>query len=938
MGKTFFLDLIIEKLVCQTPKIPRGLKKVYLKFSEKNLIELTQKKMNELVEVDINLVELFSTFRIDKIVDIFKYLLFEIKTVFFGSKINQVTNIIMSFLLLLKPFTYQYQILSVLPQEYYFLLETDNPWIFGVNELFFNSFFENNKLNVENRVMLIVDIDKGNYFLNYAGGQVKGKDNNFPPIPKHLREKLDKRTEEYRRNKKKEETNEGYQEIFYRFMINLLKDYPKFLRKDYNGKSKNVLDMFDREGFLNMQNSNEKEFYLKIIKSQMFEELIVKRMRPKDQRDKIQALFFEEKLNVKQAQKKLIGGSKILTQNVLLPSKEYDYKEPKEIIDLSENGLFSKLDENTIKFFYLKKINIKECLPRGFYVREGGIKGQLLFEYYIFPALLSDKLFKFNCKNYVPPTNIYLKKIEDINNTIIHNGLIKFDDIKQNELLDDIYISYLILFSLTFWYNDKEEKEYRFCNMMQVLDKIEYHDLEVIELLFNTLVNLGEEDFAILLHTQYLNLHLNPTSKIFSIISQILKKKQNIYTQSKIEPRKSKKSSINYGNRSMVYIKKKNFDTQNFRTRTIKLPGIDDDILGEQILFDAYGICLDCKGIVNIEKICTDLNEKDINKDNRIRGNCKCNSFCLQKINFRIGTELFNKTISLNNFSSIEQGIILYSPTTLKKKLLDISNLYYDTHFDVENFRINYPNEFWNTIWYFELKGIDISFMLPYLKPNKLKILNTSNKMSKFLEFKTFDQTKDNAEKIPVFCYQNQNNIIDKVKNEKKTEKNYIQFNKDILFIQHAYQLSIMNIIGMVMYKSPDEYNGNIGYNQKLLLVTEKENNNKNDDDIEEKKSISKKKKSNLNLFNMNSVELDLSALTNSISTPIIESNEEYNNLWDGNIKIDETININKEYKNNSSKAHVSNVELFETIKDEDINYNIIYDYKEDDGSYDNEF
>ena len=222
--------------------------------------------------------------------------------------------------------------------------------------------------------------------------------------------------------------------------------------------------------------------------------------------------------------------------------------------------------------------------------------------------------------------------------------------------------------------------------------------------------------------------------------------------------------------------------------------------------------------------------------------------------------------------------------------------------------------------------------MLPYLKPNKLKILNTSNKMSKFLEFKTFDQTKDNAEKIPVFCYQNQNNIIDKVKNEKKTENNYIKFNKDILFIQHVYQLSIMNIIGMFMYKSPDEYTGNIGFNQKLLLVTEKENNN---NDIEEKKSNSKQLKSNLNLINLNSVELDLTSFNNSINTTIIESNEEYNNLWDGNINIDETININKENKNNSSKVHE---EIFETIKDEDINYNIIYDYKEDDGSYDSEY
>ena len=38
MSKNYFLDLVIEKLVSQTPKIPRGLKKVYLKFSEKNLI------------------------------------------------------------------------------------------------------------------------------------------------------------------------------------------------------------------------------------------------------------------------------------------------------------------------------------------------------------------------------------------------------------------------------------------------------------------------------------------------------------------------------------------------------------------------------------------------------------------------------------------------------------------------------------------------------------------------------------------------------------------------------------------------------------------------------------------------------------------------------------------------------------------------------------
>ena len=110
---------------------------------------------------------------------------------------------------------------------------------------------------------------------------------------------MDKRTEEYRKKNRKEESNEGYQKIFYQFMINLLKDYPKFLKKGFSGNSKKVADMIDKEAYINMQSSSDREFYEKILKSQMFDELIIKRMMPKDQRDKIQALFFEEKLNVK---------------------------------------------------------------------------------------------------------------------------------------------------------------------------------------------------------------------------------------------------------------------------------------------------------------------------------------------------------------------------------------------------------------------------------------------------------------------------------------------------------------------------------------------------------------------------------------------------------------------------------------------------------------
>ena len=945
MGKTFFLDILIEKLVCQTPKIPKGLKKFYLKLSDKNIIELTQNKMNDLISVDINLKELFSIFRIDTIVEIFKFLLYETKTVFFGSKINQVTNVIMSFLILLKPFTYQYQVLSVLPKEFYFLLKNNIPWIFGINELYFDSFFENNNLNVEDGLMLVVDIDKKEYCLKFGGGKLKEKDlKNYPSIPKHLRDKLDKRTEEYRKNRKIEETNEGYQEIFFRFMVNLLKDYPKFVKKNFNGNSKKADDMFDKEAYINSQSSKEKEFYEKIIKSQMFDELVTKRIIPRDQRDKMQALFLEEKINVKLATKKIIQKKKILEPNILLPSKKYDYQEPSEVIDLSENGLFSALDERVIEFFYKPNANKTECLPRGFNIRQGGLKGQLIFEYYIFPSLLSEKLFKYNCKNYIVPSNVYSRKIEELNSEIISKCCIKFDDIRKNsnrELLNDIYISYLILFSLTFWYTDKEEREVRFYNMIQILEKIEFHNSEIIELLFNTFINLGEEDFAIELHTQCLNLHLNPTAKIFSIVSKILKKKENIYTENKNEIKKSVRSSMGYGNRSMVKSKKIS-EIKNVRTRTIKVQGKDDDILGEQIMFDSYGICLDCKGVVKIEKICTDLANKEISKDNKLKCS-KCNNWNLQKINFTIGTELFNKTISLNSSSSLSQGIILLSPNILKTRLLNISRANSNKEFDVENFRINYPDEFWNSLWYMELKGIDISFMLPYLKQTKIKNIKSFKEMKDNIEsLQYFTQNISNNNKkgdtIKINEFKNPNTKFEDItkKEEEKGKKRkkeiiYKKFSIETLVIQHAFQIGIINPIGMVSYLPQNEIKNNVFFNKKILLVTRKENNKKNYEDNEEKTLNENEKKSDY-------TEFDLSNLNQTINSTNIENLEEYNNLMDGNYKMDEIDISNKNInKNNDTKIHFSE-NLFEMMKEDDDNYSALDDYKEDDGSDDSDY
>ena len=136
-------------------------------------------------------------------------------------------------------------------------------------------------------------------------------------------------------------------------MIFLLKDYPKFLSKDYGVSrdiSMSVKDMIDIPAYLNSFNPNERDFYRRIFNTQMFIEFIFKRMMPKDCNEKVEILFFEEKINEKLLSKKLFGKTKIKEQNILLSSKEYNYAKDAIIIDcLKDIGI-----TNTVYDYYLK--------------------------------------------------------------------------------------------------------------------------------------------------------------------------------------------------------------------------------------------------------------------------------------------------------------------------------------------------------------------------------------------------------------------------------------------------------------------------------------------------------------------------------------------------------------------------------------------------------
>lgn len=75
------MDYIIEKLITETPKVPRGHKRIILQFPNKE-IEISENKMNELPSVNVNLLRTFDILSVGNVIEILKYLLYETKLIF----------------------------------------------------------------------------------------------------------------------------------------------------------------------------------------------------------------------------------------------------------------------------------------------------------------------------------------------------------------------------------------------------------------------------------------------------------------------------------------------------------------------------------------------------------------------------------------------------------------------------------------------------------------------------------------------------------------------------------------------------------------------------------------------------------------------------------------------------------------------------------------
>ena len=852
--KELYIDRIIEKMIVETPKLPRGFKRIKLKLPNK-IIDLTERKMNDYPSININLSKLFGTLKMSNIIEIFRYLLFETKMIFFSAKLYDLTNTIMSILSLITPFKYQFQVVSVLPTELYNFIETISPFIFGINEAYDENFMKKNRITLEDSTICIVDIDQDKYYLLTTNDKKKEE---FPDFPKHLKEKIEKDYNNYiqelihkARNvnmKRREdvksldkidddvkEDNQIYQYIFFNFMIFLLKDYPKFLSKDYGvGKdiSMQVKNMIDINAYLNSVNSNERDFYKKIFNTQMFIEFIFTRMMPKDCNEKVEILFFEEKISEKMMSKKLFGKSKVKEQNILLSSKEYDYDKEEIIIDCSKDfgitdGVYEYLTSN-------KEQAKIEFINKGYVVDVDEGNNKVYFKYHIFPRLFSDQFFSLNNQLYTIPIQYY-KTVDLINSNIVNKSHLKFNnkELKNSEAGNDLYLCYLIIWALTLWYTDNWEREFRFLKMIEVIEKIEVHEIEIFELLFKEIVNYCNDKDTVLLYKKFIHLNLNPTWNIFSLVSRIIKKKTNIKNKKELLSQQTKFKDLKNPRKS-----KNVNEVIDFRSRTLKTKDVDDKILSEDVIFYAYGHCKTCNEYINLMTLCSNVSQLKTKTENgkdyfkcphkhHKSNNSQNNEYVRLKMRLNFGVELFNLKLKGNRQStSCHDRMDLLSPTTLKHKLLNISRELGKEKFNVEQFKNNHKELFWNLIWFLELNDMDVSFMLPYsyescnmINDNHSeilkKVISNKYKMDQDVDIENIIKSPDTKSAIIFF---GKKDALGGKTGEEELKKNVFTFPKNKytsdLVIQYAFSFQINNKIGMISYTKLDSFSENIGFNE----------------------------------------------------------------------------------------------------------------------------
>ena len=317
------LEKIILNILCNIQVPPRGVIQFSYQLNEKfDKINLETNKMNQLKKIDDDLLIALKYFNVDDLIEIFKYVLFETKTIIFGTNNNDICTFIHVLMSILFPFEYPFQVTSYLNKSAFEILESVPPYLVGINQKFSENFFKENKIEIKESNILIIDLDNKEFIMKYI--------EELPNIPKSFVKKLKTNLESNINKNKKNSKDENEENWicypFFEFFLNILYNYREFLDKEKfktNYRISSLKNVFKIKEFIESHSNSEKPFYKKLCETQMFNDFIFKNMIPKNVDDQLNILFFDENLN-KRNNKKIFSKKKAI---ILLNSKEYDYNQ-----------------------------------------------------------------------------------------------------------------------------------------------------------------------------------------------------------------------------------------------------------------------------------------------------------------------------------------------------------------------------------------------------------------------------------------------------------------------------------------------------------------------------------------------------------------------------------------------------------------------------------
>lgn len=515
------------------PAPPRGIWKVSVLKINKVQVEIINDKydikqpsMNKLPLLSVELEIIFNKFNIYQILEIYKHLLLETRIIYFSKEISSLTPIIEGFLSLIYPLKYTFQHVTILPQDNFMILESVTPYIVGINQKFEVDFFLKFDIDVQDITYLIVDIDGKKvdlkYPINNKMSQKKYLSEEFPDLPKHYRSKLIDNLQIYIKEIKYNQINEvrenfvkNMREHFFQFIVNIFQDYTKYLNLSYYTNSDigapTIQNLFKVDDFLSSVAHIDRLFYKKIMDTQMFVELIYKRMVPKDARDKIEILFFDEHI-VEKNNRKLFS-KKINTP--FLHSNVYDHK---SIYPVHKS-------RSQIDFSNFKRLeNMKEALKYGQEIHWDN--DEISISYLFFPVLMDHVFFKPEQRNFIIP-NVLSEEVDSTNSEIAAKSYLGNLGVQYNEMDNCIYLCWIQLWSMVFWYHDEEEKRYRFHQLLIVLDKIKNHEMETFNLLFEAVSKYGQDYMVLKLYERLISFRLNPNYLICTTVMRLIEKKNS---------------------------------------------------------------------------------------------------------------------------------------------------------------------------------------------------------------------------------------------------------------------------------------------------------------------------------------------------------------------------------------------------------------------------